>query len=375
MATAKETLFSDLAVDRVQQLETPTKCRILNGFWPHLKLSPKSFIEEEYTDFLWYIGMTVQDLSGHQDDISAQGFESMISIIQMLRDAPSESQRNIIASLRRSYLNTANAAIGRFVRLAVQLWLCLHVYSQDIRAIGSIKPRDSRICWGLNEPLDQLIASQFLDNPGRIFPSVTSQIDVYQHRIVLLNHYNDPQSILPKSISREAIWTLDLLLPYGDSATGKLLQGSRITLGVPLEGRQAYDLEDFTHWKSNLVQLLDILHGPPEGLFRSLRDTRNMSQWATIWIFVFGIFILTLAFGSLTTAYSILQYRVTVNFMSYLLPSLASREPGRYQDSATSGGQFMVAVLFRDASLGPRKPVTTDGGHQLPAGYGSLHPV
>ncbi|KAL4931092.1 uncharacterized protein BDV17DRAFT_289088 [Aspergillus undulatus] len=255
----------------------------------------------------------------------------------------------MIVNLRGSYLNISDAAIGRSIHLAVQLWLCLSVYSQDNKMVGSIKPRESRVHWTLDEALDQMVASQCPASAG-IIPSTTYQIDgsftlakmksicglqirwtnnlkdhlrlegqkgqrtlsVYQHRKFLVNHYYDPEFILPKPMLREAIRTLDLLLPYEDSATEKLIQDSKITLGVPLEGRQAYDLEEFTYWRGNLVQLLDILHGPPESLFQTLRDTRNMFQWATIWIAVFGIFVLTLVFGCLTTVYSILQYRVTV---------------------------------------------------------------
>jgi hypothetical protein len=111
------------------------------------------------------------------------------------------------------------------------------------------------------------------------------------------------------------------LLPYGDSATIKLLEQSKIVPDVPLERRDTYDLEEFTHWRGNLMQLFDHLHGPPESLFQTLRDTRNLSQWATIWVAIFGIFILTLVFGILTTVYSISQYRIAVDSFNLTLRS------------------------------------------------------
>ncbi|KAL3458453.1 hypothetical protein BJX64DRAFT_266669 [Aspergillus heterothallicus] len=358
MAAKTNTLFSKAAAQTVLQLETCTKCKILNAFWPHLELSPQSFVEEEYAGFLQYIGQTLQDLSPHDYQFAAQSFESLFGIIFALRDNPFQQQTDLIISLKRSYLNTSDTAICRSIHLAIQLWLCLNVYCSDVPTVGALNPRGSRFHWSYDQPLDEIIAPQF-PSISKVMPVITYQIDdsftlanlkkicrlhirwtsnlgdhlrlegkqgertlsVFKHRIFLVNHYNSPVSIIPKPILREALLTLDLLLPYGDAATIKLLKQSKKVRGVPLEGRDSYNLEEFTYWRSNLVQLFDLLHGPPESLFQTLRDTRNWSQWATVWVAIFGIFILTLVFGVLTTVYSISQYRVSVDSYKITLRS------------------------------------------------------
>ncbi|KAL2802867.1 hypothetical protein BJX63DRAFT_437458 [Aspergillus granulosus] len=350
MSSVIDSLFSKSAIDKVQQLEECKKCRILNAFWPYMRLSQKTFNEEDYAGFFRYIGRTLQGLHQHEGNFAAQSFDSLFGIIQTLRDNPSLTRTEMVCEVKKSYLNTPDTAIYRSIQLAIQLWLCLNVHSYST-AIGALNPRTSRAKWNPDERLDQMIAAQFPGDSRRTNIVAKYQIDdsftlanlkkicrlnirwtnnlkdhlrlegrkgrrvlsVYQQRVVLVNHYNDPRSIIPNTILMEAIRTLDLLLPFSDPGTENLLEKSDMTTCTPLEGRHAYDLEDFTYWKSNLIQLLDLLNGPPESLLQALRDTRNLSQWATMWIAVFGIFVLTLVFGIMATVYSIRQYRVAVD--------------------------------------------------------------
>jgi hypothetical protein len=63
--------------------------------------------------------------------------------------------------------------------------------------------------------------------------------------------------------------------------------------------------------------LLKLLNGPPETVGQMMLDTRNASQFTTLWVAIFGVFLLTILFGILATVYSIKQYHIAV--LSYNL--------------------------------------------------------
>jgi hypothetical protein len=63
--------------------------------------------------------------------------------------------------------------------------------------------------------------------------------------------------------------------------------------------------------------LLELLNGPPETVGQMMLDTRIASQFTTLWVAIFGVFLLTILFGILATVYSIKQYYIAV--LSYNL--------------------------------------------------------
>jgi hypothetical protein len=140
-------------------------------------------------------------------------------------------------------------------------------------------------------------------------------LSIYQHKICLINHRKEPEpTIIPAEILDEAIRTLDLLFPFGDTKTEALLEQEKVQLWTnsPFESHRATNLNEFTYWRSNLAQLSSLFSGPPETVIQTLFDTRNISHFATLWVAIFGVFFLTIIFGVLSTVYSIKQYRVAV---------------------------------------------------------------
>jgi hypothetical protein len=61
-----------------------------------------------------------------------------------------------------------------------------------------------------------------------------------------------------------------------------------------------------------MLHLLRLLNGNPETFTQTLSDTHNLSEFATLWIAVFGVFCLSILFGVLATVYSIKQFNVAV---------------------------------------------------------------
>jgi hypothetical protein len=85
----------------------------------------------------------------------------------------------------------------------------------------------------------------------------------------------------------------------------------------PPERSGPMSLNEFTYWRSDIVQLLKLLNGPPETVGQMMLDTRNASQFMTLWVAIFEILLLTILFGILATVYSIKQYHLAV--LSYNL--------------------------------------------------------
>lgn len=130
-----------------------------------------------------------------------------------------------------------------------------------------------------------------------------------------MNHRKGPEpTIIPADVLNEAIRTLDLLLPFGDPRTEAFLEEEKVLFWTisPSESPRATELDNFKYWRSNLAQLSNLLHGPPETVIQTLLDIRNISQFATLWVAIFGVFSLTFIFGVLSTVYSVKQYRVAV---------------------------------------------------------------
>ncbi|KAK2867975.1 hypothetical protein FQN49_003280 [Arthroderma sp. PD_2] len=342
-------LFSKAAAREIQNLNVSDKCELLKAFWPNLEILPDEFSEEDYSSFFRYIGRSLQSMHSHESEFACQNFESLFNIVAKLRDNRLLKQKELIELLEKDFLNTSSSAVSRSIELGIRLWLCFNVYTPNGLAIGASNPRDSRVEWSVDKSLEQVIVSQFIDSSQ---PTTVSkfQIDddftlsnlkricrlhirwtnnlkdhlrlegrrgqrslsVYHHKILLVNHRDAPDPVIPKDVLHEAIRTLDLLLPKGDLATEELLEQSGISMCGPYE-LGCNDLAEYKYWGDNLAQLLELYNGPPESLFQTFLDTRNLGQWATLWIAIFGIFILTLLFGILATVYSIRQYRVAVD--------------------------------------------------------------
>lgn len=351
MATTKEELFSRSITEKIHNWEKWEKWNIVNALWPNMNTGLGSFVEEDYALFFVYVARTLKGLRSCEMHFASQDFESLLQIIQTIRQNRSSTLEDTIARAREKFPDASDAAVGRSIELAIRVWLGLNVYVENNRPIGRLNTRDSHTRWYNSQKADQFVELLFPeDRTGSWTTSTRFQIDgsltlanlknlcglhirwtsnlqdhlrltgqrghrtlsFYQHEICLINHHREPDPIIPKPVLNEALRTFDILLPRGDAATDKLLKQSGVSICGAREPRWVCDLEEFKYWRNNMVQLLEILHGPPESLSQALLDRRNPAQWSSLWIAVFGIFLLTIVFGILTTIYSIKQYQVAI---------------------------------------------------------------
>jgi hypothetical protein len=139
-------------------------------------------------------------------------------------------------------------------------------------------------------------------------------LSVYYHKICLANHRKEKNPPIQEAILTETIRTLDLLFPMSNKKTGAFLkkEGRHFFTAVPPEQSGPINLNDFTYLRERISDLLGILNGPPETVTQMLLDTRNASQSITLWVAIFGVFLLTILFGLLATVFAVKQYNVAI---------------------------------------------------------------
>lgn len=137
-------------------------------------------------------------------------------------------------------------------------------------------------------------------------------LHIYQHKRALMNHEN-AASPLPPALLEESIRSLELLLPFGDQHTRKLLTASgKLPLYPFSSGKHpASNLDEFIYLRPRIKRLLELLHGPPESFLQWLLDTRDIGQLAALWVGICGI-LLTILVGIIALVYSIRQYLIAL---------------------------------------------------------------
>jgi hypothetical protein len=353
MSLRAEPLFSRTSRKEVGVLDTKSKYAIIITFWPHLRVSERDFIDEEYTSFFDFIGKTLQSLYPHAQRFAIQNLDGLLFVVRSLQVHQGITKRELVVELQKQFLNFKEEDITRSTELAARLWLGINIHSRHL-TVGPQNPRDTRIEWLGDSTLTGLVGAQFSTSSSKVSVSSTNTLlddsftavnlnnicrlhlrwtdnlvdhlrlegprgqrsfSIYRHKLCLINHKQAPRPyIVPADVLDEAIRTLDLLFPFGDPKTEALLSNEHLQLWTATgpEFPRATELDDFKYWRSNIAQLLALFNGPPETITQTLLDTRNLPQFATLWVAIFGVFLLTILFGILATVYSIKQYRIAI---------------------------------------------------------------
>ncbi|CBX98744.1 hypothetical protein IAQ61_007635 [Plenodomus lingam] len=342
------------------------KCDLINGFWPYLGLKVEDYIEEDYVDFLGYIDAVGTGLWPYRQSFAIQDVKGLLVIVANLRRYQNSVRETLVGEVMKNLsTSTTPEHVARSLEIAARLWLGINVASKSL-SVGPNYPRGSRIEWPADRTLAEVISKQ-LSNKASWAPIDEFSLDesftavnlknicrlriqwthnladhlrmkglrgrrslfIYRHKILLVNHLRDPNpTIIDPSILEEAIRTLDLLFPFGDSKSADFLETEGVHFySISSGGPRPYDLDEFIHWRNHLAQLLRILHGPPETATQTLTDTRNLSQFATLWVAIFGVFALTILFGILATVYSIKSYRVALGSYNLALTAACHEFP------------------------------------------------
>ena len=98
---------------------------------------------------------------------------------------------------------------------------------------------------------------------------------------------NSPRTTIPSTVLSETIRSLDLLFPFWDERTHKLLEreGQTFHQVGPFGDHRALNLCEFEHWRDRLSELYEeIFQSPPVSWAQLWTDRRNPQQFWTFWI-------------------------------------------------------------------------------------------
>ncbi|KAJ9494385.1 hypothetical protein H2202_010168 [Exophiala xenobiotica] len=123
---------------------------------------------------------------------------------------------------------------------------------------------------------------------------------------------NQENPIVPKSVLKETIQTLNILFPLDDPATVAMMKAEARTFHFekPFDLPQTVDDLMFGHWGDRLLALYNVYTSPPSTWTQLFKDTRNPQLYWTFWL-AFAIFVLTVLSTVATiiqTVYSVKTY-------------------------------------------------------------------
>lgn len=336
-------LFSESPATGILSFDASQKCTLINAFWPHLNLSKRDYLGQQYEALLRSWEETLQELYSFRHDFAIQEWNDMLEIIGCLDNVPDDDNDD-----DDDDDDPIKDAITCSMDLAVRLQTGVNV-----RSIGLLRipPQESCIEWGLYQSLGEAIGSGFdrykemahsehhtsfdesftvtglmdrcrlkivwtsslTDHLKLLGPRGKRELLIYKHKISLVNHWKDPSHrYLPGGLLHDTLRTLDLLFPMHDRHILAFLEEENVQMLIedPLETLRPTRLNELSYWNNRLARLLRLYDGPPESRLQTLLDTRDTAQFATLWVAVFGVTSLTILFGILSTVYSAKQYHV-----------------------------------------------------------------
>lgn len=143
-------------------------------------------------------------------------------------------------------------------------------------------------------------------------------LTVYEDKVVAYNHVRAGTTSLPvpDQLFEETIDTLNLLFPFQNQPTKKLLEKHDVAFyGLGLCGRpRKLLLNDYHYWRGRIANIHQIFQTPPVGIQQLLLDDegKNFMSTFTFWVAVaagiVALFGMAIAIASLV--YSIKQYEL-----------------------------------------------------------------
>ena len=353
------TVFDDiLSLNKAQKLE------LVKSIWKDLPASEADFNENDYIAYFKYVQGELSLLQEHQSSFAAQTLDSTLAIIDEVRQNPAVTREDIARIIAQKHSESESDAVLRSVELAVRAWLTLNIRSDEL-TLGPVYAGTSRVDWPHYTTLKQSVGFRFPqskapDPPDKIpmNPEFTASfltkgcgvrilwtdnladhlilnrhnmvLTLYQHKICIFNHLQSSDAkFFPEGLLEETIDTFNLLLPFGDRQTQRLLANHQSLWGLGGCGRyRQLDLAQYQYWRWRLEDLYALFNEPPRNLRHLWVNRRNVVNWITVWVAVAAAVLAVFGciFGSVSMAYSILQYRFMVE-QACIDPDTAAKMP------------------------------------------------
>jgi hypothetical protein len=342
-------IFAATFSARVNNLKPNEKSAIIKRFWPTAGSTPTLHDDSALFD---HLKNEVNLIKHHKERFSVDSLGGVINLIDTLKQTSSKPLSGLIQGLSGTCLDADEKAIQRSLELCVRLWLTININSPSL-AVGPTYPLEIPLAWERNSSLNDLIQRRWENTGGRKLKQ-ESQIDdtftaaylvnvcgmtlqwteylsdhlttdpqrkvltLYKHKAYLRNRLKSKEeNPLPREIIEEALDTLNLLLPFGDSATKQLLtrHGQLAIYQLGNLGRERdLDLCAYGYWREELETLAVLFSRPPRTWKQLATDRRNLTEWAAFWVtaMVAVLTLVSIPCNLIQATYSVRAYNVAV---------------------------------------------------------------
>ncbi|KAK0651155.1 hypothetical protein B0T16DRAFT_403240 [Cercophora newfieldiana] len=325
---------------------------LIASIWPAQSPTEYGSMRKQYVRLWDYYALELAVMDGNADLCAIASYTGIVSLVRNLVQIEGEISRAEALEAARAVSGPepSEDKLMRSVDIAVRVWLTLDISSMDLR-------RPGLLTWSSTRTLSEVIHSHFHDlereqcrdptSDGNIDPDLNADylvayhgytivwtdnlashltidwkhktLTIYEHKISLHNHLRLGVSCpIPTEVLGEAIDTLNLLFPFQDDGTKRLLaKHKKPFYGLGMCNRtRKLKLSDYSYWRSRIADILYISSGPAVGL-RQLRLNRkgdNFLQFATFWIAtaVGVLTLISIAIGVAATVYGARQYELSL---------------------------------------------------------------
>lgn len=319
--------------------------------WP--SMSEKQFCNsrKHYARLLNRVGKEVESIKDNLEIYALHEPEGILNVMQRLIGSGNVTRDHAFKAVHEEALSSSydEDRILRTLRCAINLWLTIGLRPQILH---TGKP----FTWDSSETLRDKITSHFENSvrgtepPGLVEQqlledfTMTSLCDhygysihwthnlsehltidwkhriltIYEDKIVACNHVRSGTASLPvpDQLFEETIDTLNLLFPFPNEPTKKLLEKHDLTFyGLGLCGRpRKLLLNDYHYWRGRIANIHQIFQTPPIGIQQLLLDDegKNLMSTFTFWVAVAAgvVALFSMAIAVVSLAYSIKQYEL-----------------------------------------------------------------
>lgn len=317
--------------------------------WPSLSENQFASTARQYERLSNKLEEDLHALSENLDVFALASQEELLPLVQALRQRGDVSRDEALALVRKSSsVCHDDERVMRTLRCAVNVWLNI--------SMGPNPLRRQPLEWGPAQTLKDAITSLFQDDVTGQMPEKLLQqqlpndltaaslvknfgfdiqwthdlkahlsidwkhkiLTVYEHKILAYNHVRFGTSALPvpDQLFEEAIDTLNLIFPFQDGDTKRLLKKHDMAFhGLGFCGRpRKLLLNDYRYWRGQVGNLYEITQGPALGVQQLFLDddganvVSSFNFWIAVVVGLLTVVGMAIAIASLV--YSIKQYEL-----------------------------------------------------------------
>jgi hypothetical protein len=307
--------------------------------------------------FLRHLIDEISDTRHQHSNFAICTLDAIVSTIKDLQGLQSQPLENVIQHLKSNFLNFDEGAIQRSAEMCIRLSLTVNVNSSTV-AVGGTSHREVALDWTRSSSLKKMVEDEFANRATSNSSRLGTRVDgaftadyfvnscgmelvwtnyltdhlrldpdrrvllIYRHKAFLSDQiHHESNGPIPQDVSREALDTLNLLFPFGNLATKRLLatHGEQAShdLGTCARDR-VFDLSEFKFWRKELEVLAEIYQSPPRTWRQLAFDRRHRLELSAFCItaMVALLTLISIPCTIIQAMYSVKAYQVTVAQMN-----------------------------------------------------------